>query len=112
MKLRVGWIIGNGEKISVWDHNWIPCKEGLRKPLSNISNPNITIKDWSINPIISNIKKLALNFAHMEFSYISKLLNSTAHLLAKHYYSSNRNLDRKRELLFLGVAGLIVGLGL
>lgn len=25
---RVGWIVGNGEKISVWDHSWIPCKKG------------------------------------------------------------------------------------
>ena len=47
---RVGWIIGNGEKNLVWDHNWVPCKEGLRKPLSNITNPNITAKDlWKAN---------------------------------------------------------------
>lgn len=34
----------------MWGHNWIPCSEGLRKPLSNITNQNITVKDlWSID---------------------------------------------------------------
>ena len=52
--------------------------------------------DWSINP------KLALNFAHMEYSYIPRLLNSM------HCYSSNRGLDREMVLLFLVVEGLLL----
>lgn len=52
----VGWIIGNCDKISVWNHNKIPRRDGLRKPFSNITNPNITVKNlwrggrqWDVN---------------------------------------------------------------
>lgn len=31
--------------------------------------------DWSIDPISEDIKKLVLNFAHVEISYISILFN-------------------------------------
>ena len=51
-------MIGNGDKILLWNHNWIPCRGGLRKPFSNITNPNITVKDlwrggwlWDVNKI-------------------------------------------------------------
>ena len=66
-------------------HVWLDAKEMVQAIKGNF--------DWSINPIISDIKKLDLIFAHMEFSYIRRLLNSIAHLLAKHCYSSNRDLD-------------------
>ena len=59
--------------------------------------------DWAINPIISDIKKLALNFVHVEFSYIPASLNYAAHSLAKLAYSCNRDIDRERALLFLRV---------
>ena len=42
---NIGWIIGNGEKISVWKCNWIPSIRGIRKPFSPTSNPNVVIKD-------------------------------------------------------------------
>ena len=42
---HVGWAIGHGKDISVRDSRWIPCDYGLRKPLSQIFNPNIKIKD-------------------------------------------------------------------
>lgn len=58
---------------------------------------------WPVNPITSYIKKLALSFAHMEFPYNPRVFNSTAHLLGKHYYSSNQDLDREKAALFLGV---------
>ena len=61
---RVGWIIGNGKKISIWNHNWIPSKEGLRKPLSNITNLNpypilpTWILKWKVYKMIGNETKI------------------------------------------------------
>ena len=56
----IGWAIGDGTEISVWESRWIPCDHGLRKPLSPISNPDVKIKDlwndsktWNI-PLISD----------------------------------------------------------
>lgn len=40
----VGRIIGNGESISVWKCNWIPCEGGLMRPLSDVSNPSLVFK--------------------------------------------------------------------
>ena len=42
---NIGWLVGNGERIFVWQLNWIPCAQGLRKLFSSISNPNIVVKD-------------------------------------------------------------------
>ena len=45
---RVEWIVGNAGNISIWECNWIPCKQGLRKPFSSVVNPNLTVKDlWN-----------------------------------------------------------------
>lgn len=29
---HVGWTSGDGENMSVWNCNWVPCENGLRKP--------------------------------------------------------------------------------
>ena len=50
---RAGWIIGTGENINAWNCKWIPCKDGLskpfsnmvnRKPFSNMVNRNLTVR--------------------------------------------------------------------
>ena len=38
--------------------------------------------NWSINPIISNIKALATLFRCVEFDYIPRALNVQAHMLS------------------------------
>ena len=59
--------------------------------------------DWVINPITADIKKLSLNFTLVEFSYIPKSLNYTAHSLAKLSYLCNLDIDQERTLLFFQV---------
>lgn len=47
---KVECIIDNGDRISVWNCYWIPCKDGFGRPQFNIVNPNLTIKNlWSPN---------------------------------------------------------------
>lgn len=44
------WTIGNGEHISMWNNNWIPCKQGLRKPYLIVNEPALYIMNlWNIN---------------------------------------------------------------
>lgn len=46
----MSWILGNGEKIAIWDYKWITFKEDLRKPISPISSPNTCTKElWDLN---------------------------------------------------------------
>lgn len=59
--------------------------------------------DWAINPIVANVKKLILNFAHMEFSYIHRNLNFAVHSFTKLFYSCKNDMDWERAVLFLEV---------
>ena len=45
---KVGWIINNGEKISVWEHNWVPCEEGLRKPSPTLPTRILKLKIYGM----------------------------------------------------------------
>lgn len=50
IQANVSWIIGNGEKILIWNCNWVPCKDGLRKLISPISKTNASLKElWGSN---------------------------------------------------------------
>lgn len=50
VKSNASWILGNREKISNWDYDWIPCKDGRRKPISPISNHMLSLKElWDSN---------------------------------------------------------------
>lgn len=40
-----GSLVINGENISVWRCNWIPCEGGLMRPLSDVSNPSLVVED-------------------------------------------------------------------
>ena len=47
---KVEWIIGNGKGISVWNHNWILCKNSVRKPFFSMINASLKVKDlWNLN---------------------------------------------------------------
>lgn len=41
-------IIGNGEKNSVWNHNWIPCNDSIKKPFSNIITQILLLKTYEM----------------------------------------------------------------
>lgn len=41
---RIWWVLGNGDSIFVWRCNWIHSDEGLRKPFSSISTPDLRVK--------------------------------------------------------------------
>lgn len=50
IKSNISWTIRNGEKITVWDCNWILCREGICKPLFSIIHPNVSVKElWNLN---------------------------------------------------------------
>ena len=57
----VGWIVGNGENISVWKCNRIPCKNGLRKPSSSMTILDLKVKDLCNVEKKLNILKDLLN---------------------------------------------------
>ena len=45
---NVGWAIGEGKEISVWECRWILFENWLRKPISQISVSDLKIKDlWN-----------------------------------------------------------------
>lgn len=74
---KVRWIIGNGEKIYVWQCRWTPCKNRFRKPLSNIIDPNLALSDvvkkWNVNlikrttSIIKRMWKIYAKFTALGF---------------------------------------------
>lgn len=41
----VSTIIGTGENISIHNCNWIPYEEGFTKPLSNVTDKKIKVKN-------------------------------------------------------------------
>ena len=44
----MGWILGNGDNISVSNDRWIPCERGHRKPVSHVINVGLKISDlWT-----------------------------------------------------------------
>lgn len=60
--------------------------------------------DWSINPIILNIRALASCFCFMDFDYIPWPLNGLAHRLAKLFYYVKQGIswERASSILLLG----------
>lgn len=47
---NLGWIIGKGDSVSIWNYNWIADINGFRKPFSTIINPDLCAKDlWNSN---------------------------------------------------------------
>ena len=54
------------------------------------------------NAIIEDMKKLVMNFALVEISFIPRMFNLAAHSLAKLCnYSSNQDIEWERALIFL-----------
>lgn len=45
-------------------------------------------QDWSINPIILDIKALIVLFRFVDFDHIPRTLDVQAHMLANFYYSA------------------------
>lgn len=45
IKSNINWPVGNGENVTIWDCNWIPCKQGLRKPFSPMVLPTLSVKE-------------------------------------------------------------------
>ena len=76
-------MIGNGEKIFVWQCRWIPCKNGFREPLSNITDSNLTVSDlwdvdkrWNINLIKNHFNNQA-DVEDTSKTYIPRCLRRT-----------------------------------
>ena len=72
----VGWIVGNRENISVWKCNQIPCKNGLRKPSSSLTIPDLKVKDlWNVEKKLNVLKVLfnkPIDVEHIGKIYIPK----------------------------------------
>lgn len=84
---HIGWIIGNGKDISDWNPRWLAYDQGLRKPPSQISNPNRSVKDlWNDNKIW-NLNMIPNTFnSNKDLNEISKPISKGLIISTKHFH--------------------------